>query len=315
MATETTIEKVVAPNAENLVELMAVTLQQRISSPVNEDMVRKIVEETVAESVRKLEVTIKPLNAVNTIDNPHKELEMVLKLINSGARNVMLVGPSGTGKTTLAKHLAKTLDLPFSFVSMSEGISETHLFGRVLPNENGEGWSFRTTPFVETYRHGGVFLLDELDAAEANVMVSINAALENGHMCNPVTSEVIERHENCIIVTAANTYGLGADAMYVGRNQLCATSLERFVTDQLYVDYDEQLEKTIVQGVEGGEEVLAWVHGVRKAINQCRLHRIASTRLVIKTIQKLQAGFTLDEVKALYLQSWSKDEKEKVKNI
>ena len=52
----------------------------------------------------------------------------------------------------------------------------------------------RRIPFIRIYRNGGVFLFDEVDAADGNVMVCVNAALANGMLCNPVTGEVIERH-------------------------------------------------------------------------------------------------------------------------
>src|SRR5208337_1523898 len=107
------------------------------------------------------------------------------------------------------------------------GVTETHLFGRVLPQADGS-WQFCPSRFVEIYEQGGVFLLDEMDAADANVMVAINAALANGVMANP-HGKVHVRHPKCIIIAAANTWGRGGDHLYVGRNQLDAATMDRFV--------------------------------------------------------------------------------------
>jgi len=60
--------------------------------------------------------------------------------------------------------------------------------------------------FVQVYENGGVFLLDEIDAADANVMVAINAALANGVLANP-NGKVHVRHDKCFILAAANTWG------------------------------------------------------------------------------------------------------------
>lgn len=38
---------------------------------------------------------------------------------------------------------------------------------------------------MEFYEEGGVFLLDEVDAADANVLLVINQALANGHLPVP----------------------------------------------------------------------------------------------------------------------------------
>jgi hypothetical protein len=42
------------------------------------------------------------------------------------------------------------------------------------------------------------------------------------------------------VCAAANTYGTGADALYVGRNQLDAATLDRFYVVEM--DYDRKLE-------------------------------------------------------------------------
>jgi MoxR-like ATPase len=228
----------------------------------------------------------------------------------------MLVGQAGTGKTTLAKHAAKALDRSFAFISLSAGVTETHIFGRMLPQSDGT-WAYVESPFIRIYRNGGVFLFDEVDAADGNVMVSINAALANGVLCNPVTGEIIERHADCIIIAAANTYGRGGDMTYVGRNALDGATLDRFVLSKLNVGYDTELEKQIVNSTldkhdHQGKELIAWVIRLRECIAANRLRRIASTRLVDQSVKALKAGRTLAEVKARFFQDWTNDEKAKV---
>ena len=118
-------------------------------------------------------------------------------MLSEGHRNLLMVGPAGSGKTTLAKDVAEALGLDFGFISLSAGVTETHLFGRMLPQADGT-WGYVESVFVRIYRNGGVFLLDELDAADANVMVSINAALANGVLCNPVTGEEALDADRCL---------------------------------------------------------------------------------------------------------------------
>ncbi len=281
------------------------------------DMARIAVEDAVAavEVVRPLQVTIGDAKPVQFERAPHEQMLSVLERAR-WARNVLLVGPAGTGKTTIAADVAKALSRPFSFLSLSAGVTETHLWGRMLPGAGGE-WVFRESAFVKTYRDGGVFLFDEVDAADANVLVGINAALANGHLSNPYDPDaaVIPRHPDCLIICAANTFGRGADRQYVGRNALDAATLDRFTCATLNIDYDTGLESRImrqVSDVDVREELADWITRLRERISAARLRRIASTRLVISAVQMLACGASLADVKAAYFVDWSEDEKAKV---
>jgi cobaltochelatase CobS len=249
--------------------------------------------------------------AVALSERTHRQFGDLMGLVTEGHQNIMLVGPAGTGKTTLVKHVAKALERQFAFISLSAGVTETHIFGRMLPQSDGT-WAYVESPFIRIYRNGGVFLFDEVDAADGNMMVSINAALANGVLCNPVTGEVIQRHADCLIAAAANTYGRGGDMVYVGRNALDGATLDRFALSKLFVTYDTELEAALAEGVKGARGLLAWVDALRARITFARLRRIASTRLVEQGIKAIKAGRTLDEVKARFFQDWSADELAKV---
>jgi midasin (ATPase involved in ribosome maturation) len=187
----------------------------------------------------------------------------------------------------------------------------------MLPQSDGT-WAYVESPFIRIYRNGGVFLFDEVDAADGNVLVSVNAALANGVLCNPVTGELIERHPDCLIVTAANTYGRGGDMVYVGRNALDGATLDRFVLAKLNVGYDTDLEYDLAHAAldaSDAKALVAWVNSLRERIAASRLRRIASTRLVEQATKAMKAGKTLDDVKARFFQDWSNDEKSKVGEV
>ena len=258
------------------------------------------------------------VHAVSLSERTHRQFAELMGLVWEGHQNVMLVGPAGTGKTTLVKHVAKALARQFAFISLSAGVTETHIFGRMLPQSDGT-WAYVESPFIRIYRNGGVFLFDEVDAADGNVMVSINAALANAVLCNPVTGEIIERHADCLIVTAANTYGRGGDMVYVGRNALDGATLDRFALSKLFVTYDTDLEASMARNAMGDKAIamawVNWVHRLRERITANRLRRIASTRLVEQGIKAINAGRTIDEVRGRFLQDWSADEKAKVGEV
>ena len=287
---------------------------------VDEAKVRQIAQDIAQEAVEAAKLP-RPL-AVYINDKPvavlegrqHYQFVELMKFVEEGHRNLLMVGPAGSGKTTLAKDLAKALGRDFAFISLSAGVTETHLFGRMLPQSDGT-FAYVESPFVRIYRNGGVFLFDELDAADSNVMVSVNAALANGVLCNPVTGEVIHRHDTCLILAAANTFGRGGDHMYVGRNALDAATLDRFILCTLHVGYDRDLEAEIARSVlepAQADELIAWVATLRKKITDNRLRRIASTRLVVNAAAAMKRGAKLNDVFHRFLQDWSMDELAKI---
>ena len=180
--------------SKKVFELLAEELQDHLQTKVDEEDVERIVDSRIekARLPRPIEIRNGETIVATLEDRIHARFDNLIQLVNEGHHNLLMVGPAGSGKTTLAKSLAKALDLEFGFISLSAGISETHLFGRTLPESDGS-WRYRPSRFVEIYEQGGVFLLDELDAADANVMVAINAALANGYLANP-NGQLPHRH-------------------------------------------------------------------------------------------------------------------------
>ena len=84
-----------------------------------------------------------------------------------------------------------------------------------------------STEFRKAYENGGLFLFDEIDASMPGAILAFNAALANNFMDFP--DKKVPRHKDFYCIAAANTFGSGADRQYVGRNQLDAASLDRFI--------------------------------------------------------------------------------------
>ncbi len=148
--------------------------------------------------------------------------------------NVMLVGPAGTGKTSMAKAAAKALGIERVVAqSFCAQTPESRLFGYQDANGN-----YVRTKFRDCYEKGGVYILDEMDSASPNVLTSLNAAIDNGECTFP--DKVVPRHPDFICIACANTFGNGADRQYVGRAQLDAATLNRFA--KLSIDYDNTLD-------------------------------------------------------------------------
>lgn len=162
----------------------------------------------------------------------HNKLAQVLRYVQI-RQSLYLYGPAGTGKTQLAETAAQAVNLPFYPISVCGQTTKSDLLGYTTANGTYIGTIFRTA-----YENGGVFLLDEIDNGNPNVTAVLNSALANGVCTFP--DKVVKRHPDFICIAAANTFGTGASAEYIGRNPIDAATLDRF--KQIFVDYDEELE-------------------------------------------------------------------------
>lgn len=241
--------------------------------------------------------------------NTHQAFEKTLKLA-SIRQNVLLVGPAGCGKTAMAAQIAQALGLSFSFVSCSGGMSENQLTGWLLPIEAGGAFAYVSASFVNAYENGGVFLMDEIDAADENVLLAVNAALANGMMTIPQRHEnpVAKRHADFVCLAAANTFGHGGDMIYAGRNRLDGATLDRFRAGIIKMDYDVKLEKALIHPA-----VLEWALPIRKKIKELKLKRVMSTRALLDfTRQKELLDFGVADWEESFFSDWTRDEMVKI---
>lgn len=218
--------------------------------------------------------------------------EKLLKTIESGVTNIWMVGPAGCGKSTIARNVAKQLNLPYLCISCGIGTSATEFVGYKYPERE-------STKFSEYYNKPSVILIDEFTALDPAVAQVCNAALANGEI--ETTTGLVHRHPECIIIATSNTFGNGADRQYVANNQLDASTIDRFVGGIIDVNYSDKFES------QYDEEVVSYVNSLRRIIKDEQLRRIASTRMI-------QAGHTMKnnyfaDWKDRLIINWSDNEK------
>lgn len=237
------------------------------------------------------------------------EFERAVKLASQRIP-ILLVGPAGCGKTYICEKLAEALDLEYSDQSCSEGMSEAVFNGKLLPTGAGGNFEHHASPFMERYEKGGLMLLDEMDAGDPNLFTYINKAIANTSytVAQRWKKPVVRKHDEFVLVAAANTYGNGADEMYVGRNQLDAATIDRFKVGMITMDYSRDVELSL-----GGEELCAWAWKVRDKIRDNRLRRIMSTRVIKDLARMTEAyGWTVKEWNETYFTGWTPAERRMV---
>ena len=210
----------------------------------------------------------------------HEKFDQVLTYAQLG-EPIMLVGPAGSGKNVIVQQVADALGVKMRYINNAS--DEFKLTGYM-----DAGGVYHGTEFYDACVEGGIFFLDEIDASDANALIILNSVLANHYMTFP--HKHIDVNPDLRIITAANTFGTGADLDYVGRNILDAATLDRF--DIISVDYDRTLERHLYPDFD----VLEFMWAFRDAVNVSKIHHIVSTRGIGKVYRKEMNGISPREI-------------------
>lgn len=285
-----------ASNDQTLLDIWNGKSSQPVAA-LDEETIERIRKESIAaatevalkaiEQHRPVRIEIKQGDKVRTLPDEyrHPAFPDILACL-SVRENVYLVGPAGSGKTTVASQGAAALNLPF-YSTGAVGMAY-QLQGFI----NAEG-KYMETDLYRAYVGGGVFLFDEIDASSAQALLAFNAIAANDLAAFPCGT--VKRHPDFVIIAAANTFGVGADAQYVGRSQLDAATLDRFAF--ITMDYDHKLETAISASDEWTRHVQAW----RKAARDLKIRTVVSPRASIKGGKLLSAGLKKERVEQMLL--------------
>ena len=275
-----------------------------IETMVKDEVARRL--NAAEKSVTRIEVSGSDGKVRQLPKVRHVKFDRIMQLAASRI-NIALVGPAGCGKTHIAEQIATTMGLRFGAQSMSAGVTESAFVGWLLPMGKGGEYTHVSSPFLDIYENGGLFLFDEADNADANMLVFLNMALGNKQFFLPQRRDnpVVKKSKDFVAAVAMNTYGNGADATYVGRAQLDGATMDRFRTGMVEMTYDRAIEAAVSDA-----DTCKWGWNVREAIERNRLRRILSTRTLIDIANvRAKWGWSLSQAAEGYWADWSVDER------
>ena len=118
---------------------------------------------------------------------PSKEVISVCKLLKGMSSlpevpvmNLMFTGEAGTGKSTAAQLIARIVNLPYRFMTMSADTTVADLLLNILPSETPGAFEHHESEFVKAFRNGGIIEIQEVNTVrKPNVLTSLNATLDD----------------------------------------------------------------------------------------------------------------------------------------
>jgi cobaltochelatase CobS len=292
----------------DLAAAIASAIQPMLQTQLDEARVQEIVTEQITSALADVEIRLaevatqrgpKELRVVlpdgtkTDVGQQHTLFADLLHYVAAG-ENVFAVGPAGSGKTTAAKNVATALGLPFCPKSMGPATDEFSLLG--YRNAVGD---YVPGLLREPFEHGGLVLLDEMDRAHPAVLTTLNAMLDNGFCQFP--DRLVEQHHNFRLIASGNTFGRGANAVYVGACQLDASTLNRFIVLDWHYDHDLELAVVTSAYGSGAELWVTYVQRCRAAADRLAVRVVISPRQSLKGAKHLALGRSWEEVEARVL--------------
>ncbi|MGE4297898.1 MAG: AAA family ATPase [Desulfovibrionaceae bacterium] len=158
----------------------------------------------------------------------HDAMREIVVWFMSRPEPLYVFGPTGSGKTSLVRQLAARLHYPVLDVTGHARMEFGDLVGH-LSLEQGR-MTFQYGPLALAMRHGGLFLLNELDLLEPATLSGLNGILDGSPLCIPENGgELIHPHPMFRFVATANTNG-GSDetGLYQGTLRQNLAFMDRF---------------------------------------------------------------------------------------
>ncbi|MCD6106235.1 MAG: AAA family ATPase [Thermoplasmata archaeon] len=152
------------------------------------------------------------------------EIALAVDALNSGGYHVglMLVGPTGTGKTLFVRELAYLLGRPLVRVLGSRELSLRDLIGGWELRQGKSVWTKGALP--RAMEEGAIFYFDELAESRPDVQAVIHSVADSGILHVPRTGAVYAPREGFLLVASYNPVG-----KYYMEPRIRSSTLQRFV--------------------------------------------------------------------------------------
>jgi cobaltochelatase CobS len=163
------------------------------------------------------------------------------------AEPLYVFGPMGSGKSSCIRQLAARLNYPVFEVTGHGRMEFTDLVGHHSVHQGG--MRFEYGPLALAMKHGGLFLLNEIDLLDPSTAAGLNGTLDGQPLCIPENNgELIAPHPMFRFAATANSNG-GSDetGLYQGVLRQNIAFMDRFRLCEMGYPKPEAEESLLAQ--------------------------------------------------------------------
>lgn len=264
------------------------------------DITEQPIEDLIPEDVDEYI----PRNLVNGNDDLDT-LKTAFKARPEGhPQNVLLKGPTGTGKTHLCKKVAEELELPMVRVNMNEMTTVEDFVGQFVPSEDG-GFEWKDGVMVRLMKEGGLLVIDEINACPPEILFVLHSVLDFREITlTQKDGEVIEADEDFWVVGAMNPD-------YHGTKKLNEALNDRFRV-QFEMDYDKRVERRIIED-ENLRELAKKLRKMHKSATE-EIRTPVSTRM-LKQFEQNREIYGYKLAKQMFVNKFKSEEQKAVEEV
>jgi len=200
---------------------------------------------------------------------------------------ILILGPAGTGKSLLIRHIAQQLGIDFVAVNAHQGLDISQLVGlwRPVQTEDGITIEWEDGSLTRSVKTGGLFLFEEITRAPQELLSRLFGLLDTDGRYWPLPEagiDGVEVHPNFWFVATGNPVGSGYHT----------ASLDRALEDRFQAIYEikEPLapERDVLADLVGGDVA----DGLDRFATDARRNEstYVSTRNLIQAARLVQRG-------------------------
>jgi len=232
---------------------------------------------------------------------------------------VLIIGPKGTGKTSLVREYAIRKSKELQSINFSLRTRESHLVGTKNLVDGNTG--FDEGILVKSMKEGNILYLDEINAAEADVLLRLDEALDDRRqiILKESDGQVVKAKDSWFVIATINPL------THVGTKELPPQLLSRFPV-RIRLDYppedvEYQIIKKHVKNPTESDVLLGikLANTLRQASAVEELYYSPSIRETIAFAKLLECGVSASESAKIVLGNvyfqWGNVEFQKVNDI
>lgn len=203
-------------------------------------------------------------------------------------KNVLLKGPTGSGKTRLAETLSALFGQPMHSINCSVDLDAEALLGfKTIVHRDGQAViEYVPGPVIRAMEKGHLLYIDEINMAKPETLPILNSVLDyRRRLTNPLTGEVVEAKPTFGVIAAINEGYIGTvplnealknrfvviDVPYVqGETLKSVIMAQTTLTDDALINRFVALSADLLAQVRNGQ-VAEEVASVRALLDACDL--------------------------------------------